>query len=159
MSNRRIIRLVKLKYLSFIYPERGGFGEIFSWSDHNWRKYFTESPERRVYKWYIIPKIKNFRKNKLLSSSSCTCLREYDALKYKIASSLFIFITRSTENSFYCFKYLCFKRPPSKILYNSSWSSSNFSHIPPFLFTKTCQSVLACTSVAMTAWDIYCISL
>ena len=46
---------------------------------------------------------------------------------------------------------------PSKIPYNSSWSSSNFSHIPPFLFTKTCQSVLACTSVAMTAWDIYCI--
>ena len=66
---------------------------------HHWRKYFTESPERRVYKWYIIPKIKNFRKNKLLSSSSWTYLREYDALKYKIASSLFIFITRSTENS------------------------------------------------------------
>ena len=25
---------------------------------HHWRKYFTESPERRVYKWYIIPKIR-----------------------------------------------------------------------------------------------------
>ena len=91
-------------HLSFIDPPLGGFGEIFPevmiTEYHHWRKYFTESPERRVYKWYIIPKIKNFRKNALLSSSSWTYLREYDALKYKIASSLFIFITRSTENSF-----------------------------------------------------------
>ena len=59
---------------------------------------WTESPERRVYKWYIIPKIKNFHKNTLLSSSSWTYLREYDALKYKIASPLFIFITRIPFN-------------------------------------------------------------
>ena len=39
-------------------------------------------------------------KNKLLSSSSRTYLREYDALKYKIARSLFVCITRSTEFPF-----------------------------------------------------------
>ena len=78
-------------------PGARGIQWNISWSDDI---YFTESPERRVYEWYIIPEIKNFRKNKLLSSSSWTYLREYDALKYKIASSLFIFITRSTENSF-----------------------------------------------------------
>ena len=30
---------------------------------HYWRKYFAEFPERRVYKWYIIPKNKMFMKN------------------------------------------------------------------------------------------------
>jgi hypothetical protein len=69
--------------LSFIDPERGGFGVIFPEvkifseglrSDdifrgalprgkyHHWGKYYAESPERRVYKWYIIPKVKELTK-------------------------------------------------------------------------------------------------
>ena len=37
---------------------------------HHFKKYLSESPSLRVYKLYIIPKIKNFRTNKLLSSSN-----------------------------------------------------------------------------------------
>ena len=39
--------------ISFIDPPLGGFGEIFPvvMVYHHFRKYFAESPERRVYKW------------------------------------------------------------------------------------------------------------
>ena len=40
--------------ISFIDPPLGGFGEIFPsvmiFQYHHFRKYFAESPERRVYK-------------------------------------------------------------------------------------------------------------
>jgi hypothetical protein len=65
------------RFLSFIDLERGGFGVIvpevmifFEGLCHEeniiteWN--IAESPERRVYKWYIIPKVKeltNFRIN------------------------------------------------------------------------------------------------
>ena len=51
------------------------------------------------------------------------------------------------------FKYLCFQRPcPPKyfiILREAHQTFRTFRHL--ILFTKTCQSVLACTRVAMTA--------
>ena len=131
---------------------------FLKWWYHHWRKYFTEFLERRLYKWYIIPKIKNFRKNNLFNSSSWTYLRQYYAPKYKIARFFFIFITKSKENSFSFFKYLCFQLPrPPKYFIILCEAHQTF-HIPLFLFTKTCQSVVACTIVAMTAlpwqWDI-----
>ena len=51
---------IDCEYLSFIYPERGRFGEIFTRNDDNniiiEGEYFAESPERRVYERFIIPK-------------------------------------------------------------------------------------------------------
>jgi hypothetical protein len=57
-----------IEYLSFIDPERGGFGVIFPevmifseglCPEENiiTEENIAESPERRVYKWYIIPKV------------------------------------------------------------------------------------------------------
>jgi hypothetical protein len=60
-------------YLSFIDPERGWFGVIFPevmifseglCPEENiiTEGNIAESPERRVYKWYIIPKVKELTK-------------------------------------------------------------------------------------------------
>jgi hypothetical protein len=63
------------KYLSFIDSERGGFGVIFPevmiFSENIITEgNIAESPERRVYKCYIIPKVKELTKFRI-NSKTC----------------------------------------------------------------------------------------
>ena len=69
------------KYLSFIDSERGGFGVIFPevmifseglCPEENiiTEGNIAESPERRVYKCYIIPKVKELTKFRI-NSKTC----------------------------------------------------------------------------------------